>query len=251
MTVVLTYHELSADESPLCVSPELFSEHLDVISQVRVDVLTPRELTEALRQGDVPARAVVVTFDDALAAAVREARPRLAAAGIRAAFYCVAGHLGGKSDWPSRKSDSPVRPLATAEDLRALAVEGHEIGSHGWSHAPLHGGADLPREIVESHAALAAATGADVRTFAYPYGASPSAAARTLVEQSYDGAFGTSIGRVGRDSQRWNLPRVDAHYLRDPRLLRRVVTGSLDAYLVSRRIGSRARRALRKDYVSV
>lgn len=248
MTVVLFYHELSEGDSPLCVTPDLFSEHLAVLAAAKVTVLTATELAQALERGRVPERSVVLTFDDGFAAAVREARPRLAAAGMRATFFCVAGHLGGESDWPSRRPDAPVGPLATATELAALAGDGHEIGSHGWSHAPLDGPADLGREIVDSRVALSEAVGCDVRTFAYPYGAPPSRAARALVEETYAAAFGISVGRVRSGSSRSSLPRVDAHYLRDSRLLRRVVTDSLDAYLVLRGLGSRMRRVVRKHY---
>jgi peptidoglycan/xylan/chitin deacetylase (PgdA/CDA1 family) len=191
----------------------------------------------------------VLTFDDGFAAAVREAPARLEAAEMRATFFVVAGHIAGASDWHSRVPGAPVAALAPAPELTDLARRGHEIGSHGWFHEPLDGDADLQREIVESKTALAAATQAEIRTFAYPYGARPTTAARSLVEQTYDAAFGTAARRVSPGSPRWNLPRIDAHYVRDPVLLRRVVTGSLDEYLTLRRVASRARRTFRKDYV--
>jgi peptidoglycan/xylan/chitin deacetylase (PgdA/CDA1 family) len=250
VTVVLYYHELSDDDSPLCLSPDLFSEHLAALAACRANVLTANELVRALQSGDVPERSVVITFDDGFDAAVREARPRLAAEGMRATFFCVAGHLGGASDWPTQPPGAVFGPLATAEELAELARDGHEIAAHGWSHAPLDCPADLQREIVDSRTALAAAVHSDVRTFAYPYGASPTAAARLLVERTYSAAFGTSVGRVRRDSPLWNLPRVDAYYLRDPRLLRGVVVGSYDAYLGLRRIASRTRRTFKKDYAT-
>lgn len=250
MSVVLSYHELSGDDSPLCIPPGLFSEHLAALVSAGATVLTAAELVHALERRAVPERAVALTFDDGFATAVREARPRLAHVGMRATFYCVAGHLGGRSDWPSRLPGAPVRPLASPRELAALAAEGHEIGSHGWSHAPLDGTADLERELVGSKRALEAAAGVAVTTFAYPYGAPPSREARALVERTYAGAFGAAPHRVCGGADRTLLPRIDAHYLRDPRLLGRVVDGSLGAYLGLRRVGSRTRRAFRKDYVT-
>ena len=213
-------------------------------------MLTAGELADALPAAAVQEPAVVITFDDGFAQAVGEARGRLKEAGMHATFFCVAGHLGATSEWPGRRPDTPVRPLASVEELAALARDGHEIGSHGWSHAALDGETDLRREILESKAALSTVAGCEVRTYAYPYGARPSTSAHALVRQTYAAAFGTRAGRAGTGSPRYELPRVDAHYLRDPRLLRRVVGGSLDAYLVARRFGSRARRAYRKDYVA-
>ena len=249
MTLVLYYHELSERASPLCVSPELFGEHLRAIELGGATTLTAGELAAALRRGDVPERAVVITFDDGFAAAVREARPRLDARGMRATFYCVADHLGGMNDWPTQPPETELARLAGAKELAALAGDGHEIGAHGWSHAPLDVDADLERELVDAPARLAAEVGVEITTLAYPYGATPTPAARALVEETYSAAFGTAIGRVQVDSPLWNLPRVDAHYLRNPRLLRRAVAGNLDLYLGARRLGSQTRRAFRKDYV--
>ena len=249
MSLVIYYHELADDDSPLCVPPSLFSQHLEVLAEEGAQVLTAGELLDALDSGTVPPRAVVLTFDDAFAAAVAEARPRLAEAAMRATFFCVAGHLGGLNDWATQPPAVARRPLAGPEELGLLAAEGHEIGAHGWSHAPLDGPADLEREVRAARDRLAEVVGSEIQTFAYPYGAAPTAEARAVIEKTYRAAFGTSIGRIAADSPRWNLPRVDAHYLRDVRLLRRVVHGSFDSYLGVRRLGSRARRALRKDYV--
>lgn len=248
MTVVLYYHELSDDDSPLSVSPELFSDHLEVLDACGADVITAAQLARALGEDGPPERTVVITFDDGFAAAVREAGARLAKAGMRATFYCVAGYLGRESSWPTQPPGALTHRLASAEELAALAEAGHEIGSHGWSHAPLDREADLRREIVESRSALADATGAEIVTFAYPYGARPTPAARALVAETYAAGFGTTVGRLRRGAPTAFLPRVDAHYVRDPRVLRRVVSGSYDAYLGLRRIGSRTRRTFRKDY---
>jgi peptidoglycan/xylan/chitin deacetylase (PgdA/CDA1 family) len=249
VTLALYYHQLSEDPSPLSVSPDLFSRHLEVFAECGATVLTARELVEARRERALPERAVSITFDDGFAAAVAEAQRRLRSAGMRATFFCVAGHLGGRSDWPSRLRGAPVQPLAGRDELRMLAREGHEIGSHGWSHAPLDAEADFERELVASRDELAAVLDLEVRTFAYPYGAMPSVAAGALVARTYDGAFTTAAARVGPDSPLWLLPRVDAHYLRDPHRLRRAVEGSANGYLGVRRLGSRTRRAMRKDYV--
>src|SRR5262249_36764232 len=151
--------------------------------------------------GDMPERAVLITFDDAFAAAVREARSRLAAAGMRGTFFCVAGHLGGGRGWASPTPDAPLRGPPSAGDPRGPAPDGHQLRAPGWSHAPLDGEADLRREVVESRDALAATTGAQIRSFAYPYGATPTPAARAAVAGTYDISFGTTIGRVDRAAQ--------------------------------------------------
>src|SRR5581483_10146052 len=115
VTVVLYYHQLGTEPSPLAVSPALFSEHLAVVAESGLRVVTAAELADAVREGSDVSDLVAITFDDGFAAAE-----------MRATFFCVAGHLGGRSDWPSRLPDAPVEPLATADDLRTLAAGGHE-----------------------------------------------------------------------------------------------------------------------------
>jgi peptidoglycan/xylan/chitin deacetylase (PgdA/CDA1 family) len=156
------------------------------------------------------------------------------------------------NDWPTQPSEAPRRPLMRASELAALAGAGHEIGSHGVEHAPLSvaSGAALRREIVQSQELLEDAVGRAVRSFAYPYNALAGATGRDLVRATYDAACAGGLSTVRAGADPWRLARVDSHYLRRPELLRRAVTGDLDAYLLLRRVGARSRRLIAKDYVA-
>jgi hypothetical protein len=54
---------------------------------------------------------------------------------------------------------------------------------------------------------------------------------------------------VGAEDDIFDLPRIDAHYLRRLDLLERLLVGRLDGYLLLRRVAARARRTVRKDYL--
>jgi peptidoglycan/xylan/chitin deacetylase (PgdA/CDA1 family) len=166
--------------------------------------------------------------------------------------FCVAGHLGGSNDWESDRGRGFRSRLASVEQLRELRSAGIEVGSHGFSHLPasMVAGARLERELVGSRDALEHALGTEVRSYAYPYGALPDADGRRLVERTYAAACTTRVALVPAEPDLHALPRVDAHYVRSPELLRRAVEGSLGRYLAARRLGSRARRVFRQDYVS-
>lgn len=248
--LVITYHAVEEGPAPLCVAPELFSEHLDVLTAAGVDVLTVAELAGALARGRVPERAVALTFDDGLAGVVHDALPRMRRHGMRGTVYCVAGHLGASSDWPTQPEGAPRRPLASAAQIASLAAEGWEVGAHGTTHAPLSAIApgDVAGEVVACRAALEAATGTTVTTYAYPYGALPTTDAAAAVAATYRAACTTRPGLVGRGADPYALPRVDAHYLRSPALLERAVTGRAGPYLALRRAGARARRLIVRDY---
>jgi peptidoglycan/xylan/chitin deacetylase (PgdA/CDA1 family) len=251
--LVLTYHAVEAGPPPLFVEPPLFREHLDCITASGARVLTVSELADALRGGSLPARAVALTFDDGFASVWDNAAPLLLERGLRATVFCVAGRLGADNGWPSQAVRAPMRALADAAALTDLARAGFEIGSHGWDHAPLHA-ADAPlaeREVHASRQELELAVGAPVTSFAYPYGALPSPAALEAVTQTYSAACTAALGVVRSVSDPFRLPRVDAHYVRRPELLRRILRGELGGYLWARNVGARARRTLRKDYVEV
>ena len=250
--LILMYHGVEGRDGPLFVTPRLFAAHLDEIVASRVPVLTMAEVANLLSADRLPERAVAITFDDAFESVVREAAPLLMERTLRATVYCVGGRLGGTNEWSTARPGAPVVRLATAADLRTLADTGIEIGAHGMDHAPLHtrDAREIRREVHESRARLEDLVGHPVRSFAYPYGVLPSTSAEAAVRTSYATACTTRIGRVNARSDAHLLPRVDAHYVRSPRLIRAVVSGRANAYLALRRVAANARRRVRQDYAS-
>lgn len=248
--LVLTYHGVESSAGPLFIDPELFGVHLDCIVDSGATPVTITELAGLLETDRLPKSVVAITFDDGLASVALNAAPLLEERGLSATVFCVGGRLGRRSDWPTRLADAPVRDLASAGDLRELIRAGFEIGSHGMEHAPLVRGDDneLRLEIVRSKDALEQAVGAPVRSFAYPYGAGPNEAARALVGDTYSAACSTILGYVRRGDDPFLLPRVDAYYVRRPRLLRAALDGSLTTYFAARRVIGRGRRLARSDY---
>jgi hypothetical protein len=72
-----------------------------------------------------------------------------------------------------------------------------------------------------------------------------------VVERTYAAACTTRPAPLRAGVDRYALPRVDAHYLRRPELLRLALRGQLGAYLWLRRVGARARRRVVRDFVPV
>lgn len=250
--LILTYHAVEPGPRPLCVHPELFRTHVDLILSSGARVVTISELVHELTAPTGDERLVALTFDDGFASVAEHAAPLLVSRGLPATVFCVAGHIGGRNDWAGNSAGELDSPLVSAEQIVALAVAGIEIGSHGFSHAPATGviGSDLERELVRSRDELEQLTGREVRSYAYPYGAPPSREARKLVESTYAAACTTRIALVEERADVHALPRVDAHYLRRPELLRLALRGPAGPYLALRRLGSRARRAVLTDYAS-
>ena len=250
--LILTYHAVEAGRPPLCVDPALFEAHADAIAESGARSLTVRELAAELSAGDLQGTIVVMTFDDGFASVAETATPILRERGLAATVFCVGGHLGGTSDWPSARNGSHRSRLASASVLIDLARAGFEIGSHGSEHAPLAGAPDslLRNEVSGSRRELEDAVGAPVTSYAYPYGAMPWTLGRALVAETYDAACTTVLHRVSGTSDPHALPRIDAHYLLKPELLQRALDGRLGAYFLARRLAARARRTVRKDYAT-
>jgi peptidoglycan/xylan/chitin deacetylase (PgdA/CDA1 family) len=248
--LIVTYHAVQCGPKPLCIPPALFAEHLDCLLDCGARTMTISELTSALRNGELPERAVAITFDDGFRSVATQAAPMLVERGMSATVFCVAGHLGGDNDWPSQPPRAPRLALAGAAELSALARAGFEVGSHGMEHAPLaRANRELAKvEIGHSKAVLEQSVGTPVRSFAYPYGALPSTVARAAVEATYDGAVGAGLASLRATDDLYALPRVDAHYLRRPERLRAAALGSLEVYLRGRRLAARARRLLVSDW---
>ena len=250
MTLIVTYHAIEHGPEPLCIDPALFAEHAAVVAESGAETLTVRELAARLRAGDLPERAVVVTFDDGCASVAECAAPVLAVHGVRATVYCVAGHVGGANDWPTQASWAPRLALASAGALSDLARAGWEIGSHGVAHRPLAQLDDVAvhDEIVASRTRLEELTDADVSTYAWPYGSRPSAPGAALIRETYGAACGGGPAVVRPSSDPYALERVDAHYLRDPERLRRAIEGALDRQITARAMAARMRRLVRADH---
>ena len=249
--LVVTYHAIGAGRAPLWLDVDLLREHLDRVQATGAVVLTLRELAVALAGDALPERAVALTFDDAFASVAEHAAPLLAERGMRASVFVVAGSIGGTNAWPTQPPSAPRAPLAGLPQLRALADAGWEIGSHGTEHAPLSrvDRADARREVVESRAALEQALQVPVSSYALPYGDPPAPAARELLRCGYDAVCTTRLGFVTRTTDRWAIPRVDAHYVRRPAVLQGAIDGSARGYLRVRGVAARARRLVREDFV--
>src|SRR5262245_22040769 len=94
--LILMYHRVAEppmDPWYLSVSPRHFAEQLDVLRQ-HARLLRVDQLSRALRDGDVPDRSVVVTFDDGYADNLRTAKSLLELYNVPATVFLTTGYIG-------------------------------------------------------------------------------------------------------------------------------------------------------------
>lgn len=95
--VILLYHrvtDLSQDPQQLAVSPENFAAHLDILRK-KYFLISIDEFVEIVTKGKkMPAKTVVITFDDGYADNLHEAIPILESKKAQAIFYITTSQIG-------------------------------------------------------------------------------------------------------------------------------------------------------------
>lgn len=94
------------------------------------------------------AAAISYTFDDGLRDQYTLAAPMLNEVGFKGTFFVIPGKVSDTvEDAEKRKNDKRAWGTVTWAELKEMADQGHEIGSHTWSHRGL---AKLtPEEVAE------------------------------------------------------------------------------------------------------
>ena len=174
---ILMYHSISSYASskfkPCTVSPETFDEHLSYLEQYDYTPITVTQFVQAMdRRGDgLPARPVVLTFDDGYVDFYTSAFPALQRHGFTATLYVATAFVGSTSRWLQHMGEG-MRPVLTWEQLAEISGSGIECAAHTHTHRPLD---MLPLsvvrdEIVRSKELLEENLGVQVSSFAYPFG---------------------------------------------------------------------------------
>jgi peptidoglycan/xylan/chitin deacetylase (PgdA/CDA1 family) len=158
---VVGYHRVDDDGDPLAVSTAKFTDHMAMLDAERGHrpILDLDEALDQLAQGTAPARAVVITFDDAWADNHANALEHLVERRIPATLFV-----------PSRELDRSDRMTRT--QVREVAAAGVSIGAHSRTHADLTAcdDAELEWEVRGSRDDLEDLLGMPCTRFAYPAG---------------------------------------------------------------------------------
>lgn len=175
---ILMYHSISAEASPAfmkyTVAPDVFESHLAYLSRHQYTGLTVTQLVKLLRTMppvELPARPVVITFDDGFEDFYTAALPALRRYGLPATLYVITGLVGGTSQWLAQ-ADESGRKMVSWSQLAEIRDSGIEIGGHSQNHPQLD---LLPapqawQEIASCKAILEEKLGQEISSFAYPHG---------------------------------------------------------------------------------
>ncbi len=180
---VLMYHNVGSYAGRYQVTTTAFAQQLNWLRANGYRTVTINQVYNYIYSGgSLPAKPVVITFDDGYGGqwnAVRELNAR----GMKGVFF-VLGQGNGLSWY----------------QLRQMISRGHEVGSHSMSHPFLTRLSDsqLRYQVYESRRRLEANLGVRMRYFAYPYGDVDQRVINAVAAAGYRGGIHAWGGRTGR-----------------------------------------------------
>ncbi|MEU2063393.1 polysaccharide deacetylase family protein [Streptomyces sp. NPDC013455] len=199
---VLMYHAVAtapnAATRALSVVPEAFAEQMELIGGLGLTPVTTADLAAGWRGGrPLPARPVVITFDDGYEGVHRHALPVLARHGFPATLFVSTGWLRGTHD-----TGGGPDTMLDWRQVRELAAAGVEIGGHSHTHPQLDqlSDAELRAELLRCTRILAGELGTRPVSFAYPYGYSSRRVRQAVRAAGYAQALavGNALARRGQ-----------------------------------------------------
>lgn len=167
---VLMYHNVLGGDGDLSVwqvSAEEFAAQMDQLDEAGYTPVLPADIERASRgRGWLPAKPVVITFDDGYEGVLTHAEPILARHGFRAICYVIVDRLAGEG---ADRASFDSGPLLSTNEVAAMAARGTvAIGTHSLTHVANPG--RLSNEIRRARYRLRELTGVKSRDYCYPFG---------------------------------------------------------------------------------
>ncbi|WP_345044296.1 polysaccharide deacetylase family protein [Streptomyces sannanensis] len=190
----------------LSVSPEAFAEQMELLSEHGFTPLTTAELAGTWRRsGPLPARPVLITFDDGYEGVHRHALPALVKHGFPSTLFVSTGWLRGPYD-----EGGALDTMLDWGQVRELVGAGTEIGGHSHSHPQLDQLDDerLWYETVRCREILTEELGERPVSFAYPYGYSDRRVRQAVRRAGYAQSLAVGNALAERRQGPYALRRV-------------------------------------------
>ena len=212
---ILLYHHLVKDQEACPDHYEIgvrqFETQLDLLGGNGFETISLADLCLALDEGRDLAKAVILTFDDALRSFHQLALPALLRRRMRATVFVPVGEIGGTNRWDAA-AGFPERAVMTESELQEIAAEGIEIGSHGWTHRSLPdcSEAEMKEELTRSRERLQG-LGLTADYFAYPYGHHSERCCEMVKAAGYHAAASIFSDAPSVTGNRFALRRIYVH----------------------------------------
>lgn len=186
---ILCYHQIrdwrakdSKSAKDYIVPVAAFREQMQMLADSGYHTILPDQLYAYLTTGaPLPAKPVMLTFDDGDLDQYTTALPELDKHGFKATFFIMTVAIGRRGK----------QPYMDKTQIKDLSDRGHVIGAHTWDHHNVkkYQGDDWKTQIDEPNAKLESIVGKPIKYFAYPFGLWNEAALPELKKRGYLAAF--------------------------------------------------------------
>ncbi len=189
---VLCYHHIreakpgqSETLKSYSVSPESFAQQMKALKDSGFETILPGDLYNYLvHGGKLPAKPVMLTFDDTDEEQYSIGYPEMKKYGFKGVFFIMTVSIN--------------RPrYMTTEQLKELSDNGNAVEAHTWDHHMVtkYKGSDFDIQFVKPKKKIEDITGKPAEYFAYPFGIWNLAAIPELKRTGYKMAFILSTKR--------------------------------------------------------
>ena len=206
---ILCYHQIrdwrgsdSKSAKDYIIPVASFREQMQMLADSGYHTVLPDQLYAYLTTGvPLPAKPVMLTFDDGDLDQYETALPILDKLGFKGAFFIMTVAIG-------RHGKQPYMDKAQIKDL---SDRGHTIGAHTWDHHNVkkYAGNDWKIQIEEPKAKLEEIIGKPVKYFAYPFGLWSPAVLPEIQKRGYVAAF-TLADKRNPDMPLYTVRRIIA-----------------------------------------
>ncbi len=163
----------------------------------------------------LPAKPVLLTFDDGYANLQTNVHPLLRSLGFPYTVFLVSDCVGKANDWVTAEGYEAT-PLLGWDDIARMQREGGvDFQAHTATHPHLAdlGAAEARGEMAEGKDALEQRLGTPVTTLCYPYGSRNEAVEDMAGEIGFTQAVTTEFGRVRAGDLPLRLPRISVYHV--------------------------------------
>ena len=219
---ILCYHQIrdwtgrdSKGAKDYIVPIAAFKAHMKMLADSGYHTILPDQLYAYLTTGaKLPAKPIMLTFDDTDLDQFTIARPELEKYGYKAVYFVMTVSLG--------------RPHYMTKDMvKQLSDEGNLIGSHTWDHHNVrkYQGQDWVTQLDKPTKTLEDITGKKIKYFAYPFGLWNTQAFPELKQRGFVAAFSLAEKRDQQDPL-YTIRRIIASGYWSPRTLHNSIVQS-------------------------
>ena len=219
---ILCYHQIrdwtardSKNAKDYITPIATFKAHIKMLADSGYHTVSPDQLYAYMTTGaKLPAKPILLTFDDTDLDQFTIARPTLAQYGYKGMYFVMTVSLG--------------RPhYMTKAMVKQLSDEGNVIGSHTWDHHNVkkYQGQDWVTQIDKPTKTLEDITGKKIVYFAYPFGLWNTQAFPELKKRGFVAAFSLAEKRDQQDPL-FTIRRIIASGYWSPKTLRNSIVQS-------------------------